>query len=71
LNSPGQRKFGANTSIEKLVLRINPAEADKPAPATDSGDTAISANKMKRTSIIRSVMFLFFNQLLREKLAEC
>jgi hypothetical protein len=29
LNSPGQRKFGANYSIEKLVLRINPAEADK------------------------------------------
>jgi hypothetical protein len=29
LNSPGQRKFGANYSIEKLVLQINPAEADK------------------------------------------
>jgi len=29
LNSPGLQKFGANYSIEKLVLRIYPAEVDK------------------------------------------
>jgi hypothetical protein len=48
LNSPGQQKFGANYSIEKLVLRnLSGRSGQDPHLPPNNGDTAISVNKTK------------------------